>query len=116
MKSHPSFSSPPMGPIGDCIVSDKLCSLIPWSFATSYLVHSGEDVCILHELVAAHGETHPTVLVYPRCETMNIVDENLTIFDMLMASLLSENLTIVNVVIDWFGTTTDMPCEFTYSV
>ena len=112
IKSHPGFSSPPMGPIGDCIVSDKLRSLIPWSFATTYLVHSGEDVRILHELVAAHGETHPTVLVYPRCETMNTVDENLTIFDMPMASLLSENPTIANVLIDWFGTTAGMPCEF----
>ena len=100
-----------MGPVGDCIVSDKL-GLIPRSFATSYLVHSEEDVRILHELVAAYGETHPTVLVYPRCETMKTVDENLTIFDMPMVSLLSENLTIANVVIDWFGTTTSMPYEF----
>ena len=63
IKSHPGFSSPPMGPVGDCIVCDKLCGLIPWSFATSYLVHSEEDVCILRELVAAYGETHPTVIL-----------------------------------------------------
>ena len=31
---------------------------------------------------------------------------------MSMASLQSENLTIVNVVIDWFGTTTGMLSEF----
>jgi len=47
-----------MGQIGECIVSDKLHGLVPQSFATSYLVHSNEDVRILHELVSAHGELH----------------------------------------------------------
>ena len=55
IKSNPSFSSPPIGPIGDYIVSDQLRGLIPQSFATSYLVHSVKDVRILHELVSAAG-------------------------------------------------------------
>jgi len=67
-----------MGQIGECIVSDKLHGLVPQSFATSYLVHSNEDVRILHELVSAHGEPHPAVIVYPQCETLSTVDENLT--------------------------------------
>lgn len=112
IKSHPNFSTPPLGPIGDYIVSDKLRSLIPQSFATSYVVHSGEDVHIMRELASAHGEPHPAVMVYPQCETMNTVDKNLTVFDMSMASLQCENPTIANVVIDWFGTTTGMLCEF----
>ena len=114
IKTHPRFSTPPMGIIGDCIVSDKLRGLIPHSFATSYLVHSGEDVYIQRELVSAYDEPHSTVIVYPRSEAMNTVDENLTIFDVPMATLnfQSENPTIANVVIDHFGTTTGMPCVF----
>ena len=70
-----------MGPIGDYNVSDKLHSLIPQCFATSYVVHSGEDVHIMREFASAHGEPHPAAMVYPRCETMNTVDTNLTAFD-----------------------------------
>lgn len=107
IKSHPSFTAPPMGPIGDYIVSEELHHMIPQSFATSYLVHSGEDVSILCEVVAAHGEPHPAVIVYPRCEAIKAEDENLTIGDRVsLASLQLENPTIANLVIDWFGTTT----------
>ena len=66
IKNHPSFTAPPMEPIGDYIVSEELHCMIPQSFATSYLVHSGQDVSILREIVAAHGESHPAVIVYPR--------------------------------------------------
>ena len=31
IKSHPGFSTPPIGPIGDYIVSDQLLGLIPQS-------------------------------------------------------------------------------------
>ena len=113
IKTNSRFSTPPMGIIGDCIVSDKLRGLIPRSFATSFLVHSGEDVPILRELVSSHDEPHPTVIVYPQSEAMNMVNENLMIFDVPMATLnlQSENPTIANVVIDHFaiGTTTGMP-------
>ena len=44
IKSHPSFTAPPMGPIGDYIVSEELHHVIPQSVATSYLVYSEEDV------------------------------------------------------------------------
>lgn len=107
IKSHPSFTAPPMGPIGEFIVSEELHRMIPQSFASSYLVHSGEDVSILREVVAAHGESHPAVIVYPRCETIEVDDENLTVGGCIsLASLQLENPTIANLVIDWFGTTT----------
>ena len=114
IKTNPRFSTPPMGIIADCIVSDKLRGLLPHSFVTSFIVHSEEDVRILRELVSAHSEPQPAVIVYPQSEAMNMVDENLTIFDVPMASLKlqNENLTIANVVIDHFGTTKGMPCEF----
>ena len=51
IKSYPSFTAPPMGPIGDYVVSEELYRMIPQSFATSYLVHGGEDVGILCEVV-----------------------------------------------------------------
>ena len=92
-------------------MSDQLRGLIPQSFATSYLVHSVKDVRILRELVSAAGEPHPVVIVYPQCETMSTINENLTVFDMSMASLQSENPTIANLLIDSFGTTTGMSCE-----
>ena len=107
IKNHPSFTAPPMGPIGDYIVSEELHCMIPQSFATSYLVHSGQDVSILREIVAAHGESHPAVIVYPRCETIQADDENLTIGNHVsLATLQLENPTIANLVIDCFGTTT----------
>ena len=87
IKTNPSFSTSPMGIIGDCIVSDRLRALIPCSFATSFLVHSGEDVRILRELVSAHDEPQPIVIVYPKAEAMHTVDENLSIFDVPMATL-----------------------------
>lgn len=107
IKTNLRFSTPPMGIIADCIVSDKLRGLLPCAFTTSFIVHSEEDVPILRELVSAHGEPQPAVIVYPQSEAMNMVDENLTIFDVPMASLKlqSENPTIANVVIDHFGTT-----------
>lgn len=107
IKSHPSFTAPPMGPIGEFIVSEELHCMTLQSFASSYLVHSGEDVSILREVVAAHGESHPAVIVYPRCETIEVDDENLTVGGCIsLASLQLENPTIANLVIDWFGTTT----------
>ena len=115
IKSHPSFTAPPMGPIGDYIVSEELHCMIPQSFATSYLVHSEEDVSILREVVAAHGESHPAVMVYPRCETFQADDENFTIGDRVsLASLRLENPTIANLVIDCFGTTTGATSTVTY--
>ena len=113
IKSHPNFAAPPIGPIGDCIVSEELHRLIPQSLASCYLVHSGEDVSILREVVAAHGETQPVVTVYPRCTAIQADDEKLTIVNCVpLASLQSENPTIANLLIDYFGTTTGMPCEY----
>ena len=107
IKSHPGFTTPPMGPIGDYIVSEELRHIIPQSFATSYLVHSVEDASILREVVAAHGEPHPAVIVYPRCEVIQADDENLIIGDCVsLASLRLEDPTIANLVIDHFGTST----------
>ena len=50
-----------MGPIGDYIASEEFHPMISQSFVTSYLVHSGEEVTILHEVVAVHGEPHPYI-------------------------------------------------------
>ena len=61
IKSHPGFTTPPMRPIGDYIVSEELQHMIPQSFATSYPVHRVEDASILREVVAAHG-LHPAVI------------------------------------------------------
>ena len=43
---------------------------------------------------------------------MYTINKNFTVFDMSMASLQSENPTIANLLIDSFGTTTGMPCEY----
>ena len=81
--------------------------MIPQSFATSYLVHSVEDASILCELVAAHGEPHPAIIVYPRCEVIQADDENFIIGDHVpLTSLQLEDPTIANLVIDHFGTST----------
>ena len=116
IKNDPRFTAPPMGPIGDYIFSGGLHHVIPQSFATSYLVHSEEDVKILREVVAAHGESHPTVIVYPKCEKIQAVDENLTIGGnhVSLENLQLENPTIANLVIDWFGTTTGIANIVTY--
>ena len=115
IKSHPSFTAPPMGPIGNYIVSEELHHVIPQSVATSYLVYSEEDVKTLREVVAAHGESQPTVIVYPKCEKIQAVDENLTIGNHVsLENLQLENPTIANLLIDWFGTTTGIASVVTY--
>ena len=107
IKNHPGFTDPPIGPIGDYIVSEELLGVIPQSFATSYLLHNGEDVSLLCKIIDPTGETQPTVMVYPKCEAIHAVDEKLTIGGHVsLATLQLENPTIANLVIDNFGTTT----------
>ena len=58
-----------MVPLSD-FVSDQLAALMPRSFGNFYLVYSDEDVSILQKIVAFHGETHPTAIVYPLSQAM----------------------------------------------
>ena len=75
-----------------------------------------EDASILREVVAAHGEPHPAVIVYPRYEVIQADDKNLIIGDCVsLASLRLEDPTIANLVIDHFGTSTgkqELLCSF----
>ena len=81
----------------------------------SYLVHSGEKVSILCEVVASRSEPQPAVIVYPRCKAIQADDENFTIGNHVsLASLQLENLTIANLVINYFGTTTGATRTVTY--
>ena len=104
IKDHPGFSSTPIGPIGDYIISDQLRKTIPQSFAASYVVNCVEDSTILHQLVSAHGGLMPTIIIYPHQPKMYAtVDENVTVNTVTIATLKCENPTIANLLIDYFG-------------
>ena len=67
IRSHPDFSAVPLGPIGDCIVSNQLRYAVLQSFTASYLVNCVQDSRILRELVSAHGDPQPAIIVYRKC-------------------------------------------------
>ena len=109
IKNHHGFSAVPLGPIGDCIVSNQLRDAVPQSFTASYVVNCVQDSRILRELVSTHGDPQPTIIVYPYQQEMyTTVDENITVDTVPIATLRLENPTIANLVIDHFGTTKGM--------
>lgn len=102
IKAHPGFSAPPIGPIGDSIISDQLRNHIPESLATSYILNSHEDSPILRKLINSYNESQPIIITYPYAKSMyNVACRDA---DAVMKEALKmENATIANVLIDHLG-------------
>ena len=103
IKTHHDFSAPPIGPIGESIISDQIRYHIPESLATSYILNSHKDVAIFRQLIDSYNEPQPIVITYPYPKSMyNIACTNVN-KEALKEALKLENPATANVLIDHLG-------------
>lgn len=103
IRAHPDFSVAPIGPIGNCTVSDQLRREIPESVASSYIVNSPADVAVFRKLISSYNEPHPTVICYSFTDAMYSDVCSGDNFSEIMETLRLENPIIANVLIDHVG-------------
>ena len=93
VESISTFSSKPIGPISDCVVSsDLLQGPIPQLFLSSYVINSDEDAEKMRELF----KPQPDLIVYPFDTPKYPIVETHYI-------LSAENPILANLFIDFFG-------------
>ena len=107
IKNNSGFSMVPLVPIGDHIVSNQLGDAVPQSLTALYVINCVQDSRILRELVSAHGESQPAIIVYlyQQGSMYTIVDENIAIDTKPIVTLRLKNSAISNLAIEHFGTT-----------
>ena len=106
IKDHTGFFATPIGPIGECIISDQLRRNIPQSFAASYIVTCEEDSKMLHDLISSHGSPQPTILIVHSKDAMySTMDSNEIVLNEVAANLKNETPLIANLIIDSFSST-----------
>ena len=106
IKDHPDFSTTPIGPVGNCMVSEQLRNIIPESLATSYIVNCHKDTVMLWNLISSKKEAQPPIITYSFPSEMYshiCSDKGFMTNSNSMATLKMENPTIANVLIDHFG-------------
>ena len=103
IKTHHGFSAPPIGPIGELIISDQIRYRIPESLATSYILNSHKDVAVFRQLIDSYNEPQPIVITYPYPKSMyNNACTNVN-KEALKEALKLENPATANVLIDHLG-------------
>ena len=95
-----AFSSAPVGPVAEHVKSDIFASIMPPSFANSYLVNTNEDAVLLSKLFADNNQPQPTSLVYPHFEPRY---QNLPMNRPIVEALNNESPLIANLIVDHFG-------------
>ena len=101
IEKETSFSAPPIGPVGEHVISDVLHQLMPPAFSNSYIVNSGDDAAHLREVLKFHNQPQPDIIVYP-FQTKRY-DCDLLSNPSIREALNTENPTIANILIDHFG-------------
>ena len=93
-----SFSVEPIGPLSEHVISVFFISLMPASFANSYIVNTSEDASHLRNLFTVHKQPQPVILVYPfQCERYHCDNP------LLSEALTQEKPVIANLLTDHFG-------------
>ena len=64
IKDHPDFSATPIGPVGNCMVSEQLCNIIPEFLATSYIVNCHKDAVVLYNLISSNNHIACIIMCY----------------------------------------------------
>lgn len=111
--STTTFSDEPIGPLCEHVKSEVFVSLMPASFANSYIVNTNEDASHLRDLFSVHKQPQPIILVYP-FQTKRYHCDN----PLLSEALSKETPTIVNLLTDHFGHrfVTGIKCIYTNCV
>lgn len=103
IKNKQNFSTTPIGPIANHIISRFLRQIISPSFASSYVANCCQDAALLRELFTANKEPQPDIIVYPhQTEMYKDVTKDKKANDNTIAALKLENPTIANLLIDYF--------------
>ena len=95
-----SFSSPPIGPLGEHVKSGIFANLMSPSFANSYVVNTNEDAALLSKMFDDNNQPQPVILVYPHFQPRY---QDLPMNRPIVEALNNETPLIANLVVDHFG-------------